>query len=313
MPPTTDPQNSRHGTGHNVPTRYVGRFAPSPTGQLHFGSLVAAVASFADARSHNGFWLLRNDDVDQSRTVVGSAQDIMATLRAFGFSWDGPVHHQSQRQNHYADAIDKLRQRDLVYPCRCSRRQVEAAGRRGADGIIYPGTCLNWNGIGTERVSVRLRTSDQQIRINDQICGCVHQNLARECGDFVIQRADGFTAYQLAVVVDDFIDGITHVVRGADLLSSTPRQVFLQQQLNYPNPVYAHIPLARDHDGNKLSKYDDAHPVNPAQPLGALHMAWEFLGQPPLPNPCDNVDQFWMMAIPAWSIKRIEQFKSLPD
>jgi len=114
-------------------------------------------------------------------------------------------------------------------------------------------------------------------------------------------------------VVDDFIDGITHVVRGADLLSSTPRQVFLQQQLNYPNPVYAHIPLARDHDGNKLSKYDDAHPVNPAQPLGALHMAWEFLGQPPLPNPCDNVDQFWMMAIPAWSIKRIEQFKSLPD
>ncbi len=314
MCPTVDPAIYQPTSQKDSREPYVGRFAPSPTGQLHFGSLVAAVASFADAKHHNGTWLLRIDDVDQGRTVPGAAEEFMITLKAFGFNWDGSIHWQSQRENHYREAINQLRQRGLAYPCRCSRRQIEATGRHGENGVIYPGTCRTWDGTGSGQLSLRLRlrTEDREIKIHDQICNAVSQNLGGDSGDFIIRRADGFTAYQLAVVVDDFLDQVTHVVRGADLALSTPRQVYLQQLLDYPTPTYAHVPLVRDRDGRKISKRDDARPVQSTRPLPALQAAWIWLGQQPLHEPCRNVDEFWAMAIPKWSMQALSDLHPLP-
>jgi len=287
-------------------TQYTGRFAPSPTGELHFGSLVAAVASYADAKHHNGSWLLRIDDVDQPRKADGSSESIIATLKAFGFEWDGPVRWQSQREDSYRKAIASLRERSLAYPCCCSRRQIEKTAQAGAEGMIYPGTCRQWHGAGVQQASIRLRTTSTQTSVPDRIVGRISQNLEEEVGDFVIFRADGITAYQLAVVVDDFLDNITHVVRGADLELSTPRQVYLQRELDYPTPRYAHIPLVRDHKGEKISKSDGAYPVNPDRPLPALHAAWQFLRQRLLTEPVADVGDFWNAAAKTWHIEALQ-------
>jgi glutamyl-Q tRNA(Asp) synthetase len=292
-------------------SRYRGRFAPSPTGPLHFGSLVAAVGSFADARHHNGTWLVRMEDLDQPRCVPGADRVILATLHAFGMSWDGEPVYQQRRGTLYAAALARLRGAGVTYPCACSRREIAARAQRGVDGPIYPGTCRSGLAPGRIARSERVQVEAGPIRISDRVQGTLVQDLAGEVGDFVLRRADGLHAYQLAVVVDDAAQGINQIVRGADLLDSTPRQHYLQRLLELPTPSYAHLPLALDIDGRKLSKSTAALPVDANHPLPALQLAWRFLGQAPLPEPCRHeVERFWRQAIPRWNIARVPRQRS---
>ncbi|HEX5124569.1 MAG TPA: tRNA glutamyl-Q(34) synthetase GluQRS [Rhodanobacteraceae bacterium] len=252
---------------------YRGRFAPSPTGRLHFGSLVAAVGSWLFARAAGGRWIVRVEDLDPPREVVGADAGILATLAAFGMTSDEPVLHQSRRTNIYTDALAELRKRDAVYPCWCSRSELEPFGG------IHPATCVAARDVSREP-AWRVRVPARTIAFDDAIQGRVAQDLAREVGDFVVRRADGWFAYQLAVVVDDAAQGVTHVVRGADLVDSTPRQIHLQALLGLPRIRYAHLPLALDAEGRKLSKHEGAIAVDADDPLPALRAALAFLGQP---------------------------------
>jgi len=291
---------------------YRGRFAPSPTGQLHFGSLVAALGSYLDARAHQGQWLLRMEDLDRSREVKGAADDILRSLDAFGFEWDGPVVYQHRRSVDYEEALRWLLREGMAYPCSCSRKQIAEIAPTGEEGPIYPGTCRNRQLRPRDTHSIRLLTRDREIAFTDRIQGPARQNPGREIGDFVIRRADGFHAYQLAVVVDDAWQGITRVVRGADLLASTPRQCYLQQLLGCARPEYAHLPLAVDAQGRKLSKqYRDA-PVEPCQPLSALMQGLAFLRQPLPPEIPASLDDFWGWAISHWSLKAIPARPRMP-
>lgn len=258
-------------------TRYRGRFAPSPSGRLHFGSLVAALGSWLFARAAGGEWLVRIEDFDRERSVPGAADDILATLRAFGLEADFPAVAQSAREPLYRDALDRLRAAGLAYPCRCSRSDLAAC-----DGI-HPPTCVAaaTDGATAARPAAwRLRVPDEAVGFVDLLQGRQRQDLRREVGDFVLWRVEGGVAYQLAVVVDDAAQGITDVVRGADLLDSTPRQILLQRLLGLPPLRYAHLPLAVDADGRKLSKHLQSLPVDGADPLPALRAALAFLGQP---------------------------------
>ena len=292
-----------------------GRFAPSPTGPLHFGSLIAAVGSFADARASGGAWLVRIEDIDRTREVPGAADDILRTLDRFGLRWDETVIYQSRRTEDYALALRQLRERGFTFPCACSRREIAALGRLGPEGPIYPGTCRSGIPHGRKARSERLHVTetrldiqiepDIQIEIKDRIHGPITQNLAADIGDFVLRRADGLHAYQLAVVVDDAAQGIDSIVRGADLLLSTPRQVYLQRLLGLPRPSYAHLPLVVDDAGRKLSKSLAAAPVNPADPLPALTRAWHLLGQAPMPEAPGSVAEFWQWAAIHWRIERV--------
>ncbi len=294
------------------PPGYRGRFAPSPTGPLHFGSLVAALGSYLDARHHQGRWLVRMEDLDRQREVKGAADNILRTLEAFGFAWDGDIIYQSRRQAAYEETLQRLQDQGLAYACGCSRKQIAEAAGSGVEGPIYPGTCRSGLAPNQSARSIRLLTQDQVVAFNDSVQGAVRQNLEREIGDFVIRRADGYHAYQLAVVVDDAWQEITHIVRGADLLSSTPRQCYLQTLLQLPQPDYAHLPLAVDAMGRKLSKqYRDA-PVDPRQPLDALLQAFEFLGQEmPAERPL-GLEDFWRWAIERWSLARVPHQASKP-
>lgn len=284
---------------------YCGRFAPSPTGDLHFGSLVAAVASYVDARHHGGRWLVRIDDVDQTRTVSGAEAQILHTLACFGMHSDEPPIRQSDRSSRYRDALRQLQAKGLAYRCACSRKTISAIATAGREGPIYPGTCRrNPPDFGTP-TSWRFRVDHDPIRFTDRIFGEISQDLAEDIGDFVVFRADGFCAYQLAVVIDDADQGITHVVRGADLLWSTPRQLSLQRRLGLPSPRYAHIPLVYDEHGRKLSKRDAAHPIDPSSPLDALIAAWHHLGQPEVPRDLQSCEEFWQFATPKWSARHI--------
>ena len=223
---------------------YRGRFAPSPTGPLHFGSLVAAVASWLDARAAGGEWLLRIEDLDAARTVAGMADDILRTLEAFGLHWDGEVAWQSRRTDLYEAALARLRAAHLVYRCRCSRREVSDSGLSGPEGPIYPGTCRALRLPEAVEAAERMIAAEAPLAFEDRVQGRIEQSVARDIGDFVLKRRDGRHAYQLAVVVDDAAQGITDVVRGADLLWSTPRQIALQRALGYPTPRYLHVPVA---------------------------------------------------------------------
>jgi glutamyl-Q tRNA(Asp) synthetase len=264
------------------PAPYIGRFAPSPTGPLHFGSLVAAVASFLDARAAGGRWLLRMEDLDRPRCEPGAADTILRQLQAYGLHWDGTVLQQSQRDDAYAAALDALKARGAVYPCTCTRSQLAQAPRNHEGEIVYPGTCRNGLPAGAIARAWRVRVPDVSTRFHDRIHGDLQQNLAHDVGDFIVKRADGLFAYQLAVVVDDAFQGITHVVRGADLLWNTPRQIYLQSLLGLPMPVYAHVPLITNAAGQKLSKQTLA-PALPVNGRGAvLAQALAVLGhQPP--------------------------------
>jgi glutamyl-Q tRNA(Asp) synthetase len=263
----------------------IGRFAPSPSGPLHFGSLLAALASYLEAKTKQGKWLVRMEDLDKPREVEGAASQILHTLEQFGFEWDGEVIYQSQRSELYQDALTQLQKKSLIYQCKCSRKEItDAYGHQplhqGIDGLIYPGTCRHLN-ITKMPFSSRIKVSDHPISFNDAIQGAITQNLATQLGDFVLKRTDGLFAYQLAVVADDQAQGITQVVRGADLLDSTPRQIYLQQQLNYPIPTYAHIPVASNVAGEKLSKQTLAPAINAKEAPSLLVKALDFLGQTP--------------------------------
>ncbi len=260
--------------------KYRGRFAPSPTGPLHFGSLVAALASWLDARAQGGQWLLRIEDVDAPRTVPGAAEDIVRTLESLGLHWDGEISWQGRNRERYEAALERLRSLGLVYRCRCSRKEVADSGLRGIEGAIYPGTCRTL-GLGAEIAGAdRFVASGQGVRFADRVQGTIEQDAATAVGDFVLKRRDGLHAYQLAVVVDDAHDQVTDVVRGADLLLSTPRQILLQRALGLPTPRYFHVPIATNAQGEKLSKQTRAAPVDATHPEVALREALEFLGQP---------------------------------
>ena len=288
-----------------MPAPYRGRFAPSPTGCLHFGSLVAALGSYLDARCNKGEWLVRIEDLDPPREIPGAANDILRTLHAYGFRWDGEIQYQSQRLVHYQAATERLLSTEKAFSCACSRGEIANAGRLGAGGQIYPGTCRNGIEKGRTPRSIRVRTNAEQITFRDQIQGVYSQSLQQDIGDYVIRRADGLFAYQLAVVVDDALQGISHVVRGLDLLSSTPRQMHLQHLLDLPTPVYAHLPLVVDAAGRKLSKQWRSQPVTMHNALDSLTAAFEFLNQrPPIDKPA-NLGEFWEWALCHWEIGRI--------
>jgi len=263
---------------------YVGRFAPSPTGPLHVGSLVAAVASWLDARAAGGCWLVRMEDLDRPRCEPGAADTILRQLEAYGLAWDGDVLVQSRRDDAYAAALEALKAQGVVYPCACTRSQLAAAPRNHEGEILYPGTCRNGLPPGAVARAWRVRVPDVSTHFTDRIHGELQQNLAYDVGDFIVKRADGLFAYQLAVVVDDAFQGITHVVRGADLLWNTPRQAYLQSLLGLPTPVYAHVPLVTNATGQKLSKQSLA-PALPEAGRGAvLAQALAALGHPPPPE-----------------------------
>ncbi len=266
---------------------YRGRFAPSPTGDLHFGSLVAAVASYLDARRAGGEWFVRIEDVDQPRTVPGAAERILQCLAAYGMHPDGEVLYQSQRDVAYAVALEQLG--DLVYPCACTRSEL-------GNLEYYPGTCRNGLAPGRAPRSGRVRVPDREIHWQDRRLGPQRENLSESIGDFVLRRADGLWAYQLAVVVDDAAQGITDIVRGEDLLSSTTRQIYLQQRLHLPRPRYLHVPLVLDAESQKLSKQTKALPVPLAGSPQVLAEALRFLGWP-VPNDLHEIAPIWQWAI----------------
>lgn len=258
-----------------------GRFAPSPTGPLHFGSLVAALASYLDARSRGGLWYVRIEDLDPPREAPGAADDILRTLEACALGWDGDIAYQSLRRERYADAMRELQRAELIYPCGCTRREVADSALHGIEGPVYPGTCRAGLEPGRKARAWRVRTNMEPIAFVDELQGPQQQRLAADVGDFVLQRADGYTAYQLAVVVDDAESRITRVVRGADLLHSTARQIYLQRLLGLDTPAYLHVPVAVNAAGEKLSKQTFAQPIEVATVGPALLAALDFLGQRP--------------------------------
>ncbi|HRF10892.1 MAG TPA: tRNA glutamyl-Q(34) synthetase GluQRS [Candidatus Accumulibacter phosphatis] len=287
---------------------YRGRFAPSPTGPLHFGSLVAAVGSYLDARAHGGEWLLRIEDVDRSRALPGAADSIRRTLEAFAFEWDGEVVVQSQRLDRYHAALTRLRLDGEVYPCACSRRAIAACSPVPAvdGGLVYPGICRAGLPPGRAPRAWRMRVPDREIAFEDRVQGPVQQNLARAVGDFILLRADGQYAYQLAVVVDDAAQGVNAVVRGVDLLDSTARQIWLQQRLALPTPTYAHLPVVTNAAGEKLSKQTRATAVDASGGCVVLAAALNFLGQPVPPEiRSGSLRDFWRWAIATWSVARV--------
>ena len=297
---------------------YRGRFAPSPTGPLHAGSLVAALASWLDARAHGGRWLVRMEDVDTPRCVPGAAEQILSQLAACGWTSDEPVVKQSQRGDVYRAAAERLQAAGHAFPCACTRRAIDeawlargVAHQRFAERI-YPGTCRQGltadnrddgvNGVNEAHAkrALALRFRAQGVvRWNDRRLGPQQQDVEAQVGDFILQRADGLWAYQLAVVVDDAAQGITHVVRGQDLADNTARQVLLQRALGVTTPSYLHTPLVLAADGHKLSKQNAAAPLDLSDPVAALSAAGSFLGLPPLP--VSTVPEWLAAAIPAWA------------
>jgi glutamyl-Q tRNA(Asp) synthetase len=285
----------------NLPC-YIGRFAPSPTGDLHFGSLLAAVASYLQARGRGGQWLVRIDDIDPPREVAGSARRILRDLERLGMIPDQPVLFQSTRISEYGSARQSLLHSGQAYYCSCSRKSLPADG-------VYPGNCRSGHIAGKSDLSVRIRTNDTPVEFHDRVQGETMENLAKSCGDFVIWRADDLPAYQLAVVMDDAFQGVTQIVRGADLLGSTARQIFLQRALGLPSPSYAHLPVATLR-GSKLSKRLESDPVSALDPAYAIHRALEFLGH----RPPQNLDlgMLWTWAKDHWDMRRIPARKTAP-
>jgi len=322
--------------------QYRGRFAPSPTGPLHFGSLVAAVGSYLEAKSRGGQWLVRMEDLDPPREQPGAADAILRTLEACGLAWDGMPMYQSQRREAYRAALARLEAQGLVYPCACTRREIadsilafaparvagsarnvllsHASGTgfggesRHDSALIYPGTCRTGLAPGKTPRATRVRVDHDLVGFEDVLQGKVSQDLAAEIGDFVLLRADALYAYQLAVVVDDAEQGITDVVRGADLLDSTPRQIYLQRLLGLRTPRYLHLPAAVNAAGEKLSKQTRAAPVHERDPVPVLTQVMDFLGQaPPAQIGRAPLAEFWRWALAHWDATHIPRRRSLPE
>lgn len=274
-------------TTANENQQVIGRFAPSPTGPLHLGSLVAALGSYLLAKNAGGLWLLRMEDLDLPRVVPGIADDMLATLEKLGFEWDGEVVYQSRRTDYYREAAEELIRRRLAYACGCTRSEIaQIASAPHEDGLVYPGLCRDGLAEGKVERALRVKVYDEVVHFDDGVMGRYSQHLTGSCGDFVIHRADGPYAYHLAVVVDDAAAGVNQVVRGADLLASTPRQIYLQRIFDYPVPEYYHLPLVTGPDGAKLSKRDHAVSLSAGRDLekegsALLVAALRFLGQTP--------------------------------
>lgn len=293
---------------------YRGRFAPSPTGPLHLGSLLTATASFLDARSRGGQWLLRMEDLDPPREVPGAADAILHTLERVGLHWDGEVLYQSRRSDAYQYSLEQLRKGGLVYPCACSRREIRDSAMPGSAAPVYPGTCRAGLPPGRKARAQRLRVEAITVGFTDRLQGPVDEWLPTRVGDFVLRRADGLFAYQLAVVVDDALQGITDIVRGADLLDSTGRQIFLQQALGLQTPRYLHLPVLVNQRGEKLSKQTGARAVACAPWLTTLVTVLELLGQrvPPEVRSA-SLDEFWSWAASSWDPGRIPRTRSIQE
>ena len=291
----------------SAPSSYIGRFAPTPSGYLHFGSLIAALASYLDARAAGGRWLLRMEDLDPPREMPGAQAAILQALEAYGFEWDEHLVRQSERLDIYNSLIERLMQDGHAYACTCSRKQLEPFNG------LYPGFCRA-AGRDTHAAAIRLRVPDGRYGFNDRVQGEFHQYLGREVGDFVIRRRDGLIAYQLAVVLDDAWQGITDVVRGADLLDSTPRQLYLQELLGLPQPRYLHVPLIVQPDGHKLGKRYRSPPLQPAEATPLLLRALRALGQPTISELEDAPPaEVLNWATPHWDAKRIPQCRTLAE
>jgi len=291
---------------------YRGRFAPTPSGPLHFGSIVAALGSYLEARTHAGEWHVRIDDLDSPRVVLGAAEEILRCLEALGFEWDGAVVWQSARLPAYHAAFHRLRSMGLVYPCACSRKEIAAVARTGTEGPIYPGTCREGMPEGRAARSWRIRTRGARVRFHDPVLGPQEYDIERESGDFMLYRADNVYAFHLASAVDDAEHGMTHVVRGADLLESSARQIWLLGRLGLPAPAYAHLPVAVDAQGQKLSKQTHARPVDPAQPSALWH-ALAFLGQQPPPTlVAAGRTELWDWAHTHWRLARVPRRRAIP-
>jgi len=268
--------------------------------------LYAAVASYLDARSHGGRWLLRLEDLDWRRELPGAADRILATLELFGFEWDGPVVRQRNREALYASALEGLQGRSRLFDCSCSRRQLEDTER-------YPGTCRLAPQHAGSRLGRRLRVEPQQVHFSDRIQGHYRQDVAAAVGDFLLQRRDGIHAYVLAVVVDDAEQGVTHVVRGADLLDDTPKQIYLQEALGLPTPNYAHVPVLTEADGAKLAKSRRSVPVQSASREQQLRAVFAMLGMT-MPRDLDQASlaDLWRWGIDHWAVGRVPKRLSMP-
>lgn len=282
----------------------IGRFAPSPTGPLHFGSVVAAIASYMQAKSQNGKWLVRMDDIDTPRNQPGADTTILKSLEILGLFWDDKVLFQSHRQEAYQEALTFLSEKNLLYRCTCTRKQLQ--------GNPYPGTCRKKQHGSDQQHALRILTKQETINFNDDIQGHFEQNLEAEIGDFIVHRADGLVAYHIATIVDDAYQRVTEIVRGADLLDSTPRQIYLQEILNYPCPAYAHLPTAVDKQGYKLSKQYHAAPIDDADPVTTLILALDFLGQHPEKLLAqESVEEIIQWGIKHWSLEKIPQLDTI--
>jgi len=286
----------------SYPIPAVGRFAPSPTGDLHFGSLVSAAGSYLEAKHTGGKWLLRIEDIDPPREVAGSATRIINDLHRLGLVPDGPILYQSSRLGAYQHAVDQLLEQGLAFPCACSRKDLPVSG-------IYPGTCRNGLPDGKQARSVRFRVDGETCEFFDRLQGHVSGSAAVIGGDFVIHRADGLFAYQLAVVVDDSYQAVSQVVRGADLLGSTSRQICLQKALGEASPDYMHLPVAVSADGKKLSKRVQADPIKHQDPAIVVEHALRFLGQSPPPGL--SLKQLWDWALEHWNSGLIPRQKTI--
>jgi glutamyl-Q tRNA(Asp) synthetase len=283
---------------------YTGRFAPSPTGHLHLGSVYTALASFLDAHSHHGLWQLRFDDLDTPRNVVGATTHILQTLETLGLHWDGEVDYQSQHLDDYHAALAGLMRNGQIYRCQCSRKNLTD---------IYAQTCRNQYIPAQIPHSLRLKTNNRNIVFNDDLQGCISHNLATQHGDFILKRKDNIVAYQFAVVLDDARQGVNHVVRGIDLLDATPKQIYLQQILNLPTPNYLHVPILVDADGHKLSKSTLATAVDLTAPNRVLFQLLNWLKQnPPVELQNENVDNILKWAIKHWNVAQLYGIQQIP-
>ncbi|GMR17285.1 MAG: tRNA glutamyl-Q(34) synthetase GluQRS [Gammaproteobacteria bacterium] len=293
------------------PAQYTGRFAPSPTGPLHFGSLLAAVASYLQARVNAGRWLLRVEDIDPPRQQPGAVDAIIAALEAYGFQWHGPVLYQSHSTPRHAQLLQRLIDAGQAYPCSCSRRDLAEASQ-GPLGAIYPGTCRH--GHSGSSTAIRVLTDNSAISFIDALQGRQSMALERECGDFIVRRRDGLIAYHLAVVVDDADQGISEVVRGIDLLDSTPRQIHLQRLLGLPSPAYLHIPVIENERGQKLSKLTGAQAIPTTRPGPPLVAALAALGQQPPPRlAAAPIAEIWSWAVENWRVQALAGQQHIPS